>query len=62
MCDFPVSADTAVLDEQTRQDTLPTQAADADKKAGDEKVGLALPIIGLHALKQRIGIHNGKKN
>lgn len=60
-----VNADAATLGEQTRPaEPLPAATADADKKDGDEKVGLALPIaplIGLGLLNQRIGARTGKK-
>lgn len=57
-----VNADAATLGEQTRPaEPLPAvvpAATDADKKDGDEKVGLALPIAplaGLGLLRARTG-------
>lgn len=58
-----VNADAAVIGEQTRPAEQLPVVADADKKDGDEKVGLALPVaplIGLGVLNRAIGVRTGK--
>lgn len=61
---FSVNADAATIDERTRPVPVPAPApapAGDEKKDEEEKVGLALPILGLGVLNQRIGLHKGMK-
>lgn len=58
-----VNADAAAIGEQTRPAEQLPAVAGADKKDGDEKVGLALPIaplVGLGVLNRAIGVRTGK--